>query len=73
MRLLVDVMGSEHIMLGSDFPYPLGERPAGNLIRTAEFLTQEQRRQMLSTNAHKFLGMQARYGAVATAHAQAAD
>ena len=57
LQLLLDVMGSEHIMLGSDFPYPLGERPAGNLIRQAEFLTQEQRGQLLSGNAQRFLGM----------------
>jgi aminocarboxymuconate-semialdehyde decarboxylase len=50
-------MGSEHIMLGSDFPYPLGERPAGNLIRQAPFLTEEQQIQILSKNAQKFLGM----------------
>jgi aminocarboxymuconate-semialdehyde decarboxylase len=50
-------MGSEHIMLGSDFPYPLGERPAGNLIRQAEFLTNEQQRQMLGGNAQQFLGI----------------
>jgi len=57
LRLLTDVMGSEHIMLGSDFPYPLGERPAGNLIRKSAFLTQEQQSQILSSNAQKFLGM----------------
>jgi aminocarboxymuconate-semialdehyde decarboxylase len=57
LRLLTDVMGSEHIMLGSDFPYPLGERPAGNLIRKSAFLTREQQSQILSSNAQKFLGM----------------
>lgn len=56
LRLLVDVMGSERIMLGSDFPYPLGEDPAGTLIRNASFLDQEQRLQMLSRNAQTYLG-----------------
>jgi aminocarboxymuconate-semialdehyde decarboxylase len=71
LRLLVDVMGSENIMLGSDFPYPLGERPAGNLIRRAEFLTPEQRRQLLSGNAHRFLGIDAGYGSGTITQAQA--
>lgn len=56
LRLLVDVMGSERIMLGSDFPYPLGEDPAGTLIRNASFLNKEQRLQMLSRNAQTYLG-----------------
>lgn len=56
LRLLMDVMGSQRIMLGSDFPYPLGESPAGSLISNAKFLSKEQRLQMLSTNAQEYLG-----------------
>ncbi|NKX55574.1 amidohydrolase family protein [Arthrobacter mobilis] len=56
LRLLTDTLGAEHIMLGSDFPYPLGEQPAGNLIRRAGFLTGQQREAMLGRNALRFLG-----------------
>lgn len=56
LRLLVDTLGHENIMLGTDFPYPLGESPAGSLIRSASFLSQEQREAMLGGNALRFLG-----------------
>lgn len=58
LRLLVDVMGAERVMLGSDYPYPLGESPAGDLVRRAGFLTDEQRRAILGGNALRFLGAQ---------------
>jgi aminocarboxymuconate-semialdehyde decarboxylase len=56
LRLLVDVLGEDQIVLGSDYPYPLGERPAGQVVRTAEFLSDEQRDKLLSGNAMRFLG-----------------
>jgi aminocarboxymuconate-semialdehyde decarboxylase len=55
LRLLTDTMGVDRILLGSDYPYPLGERPVGNVIRTASFLTEEQRTRILSENAREFL------------------
>jgi aminocarboxymuconate-semialdehyde decarboxylase len=58
LRLLVDTIGHENIMLGTDFPYPLGESPAGQLIRTAGFLDHGQREAMLGGNALQFLGGQ---------------
>ena len=56
LRLLVDTMGEDQIVVGSDYPYPLGERPAGKVVRDAEYLTDEQRDKLLSTNALRFLG-----------------
>ena len=32
LRLLVDMMGTERIMLGSDHPFPLGEAPIGAVV-----------------------------------------
>src|SRR5690606_23963710 len=32
LRLLVDTMGSERVLVGSDYPYPLGERPVGSVV-----------------------------------------
>jgi aminocarboxymuconate-semialdehyde decarboxylase len=55
LRLLVDTLGEDQVMVGSDYPYPLGERPAGNVVRSAEFLTDEQREKLLSRNALRFL------------------
>ncbi|GIM97068.1 amidohydrolase family protein [Paractinoplanes toevensis] len=55
LRLLVDTMGEDRVVVGSDYPYPLGERPAGNVVRTASFLTETQRTKLLTANAERFL------------------
>ena len=31
LRLLVDTLGADHVLLGSDYPYPLGEAEAGHV------------------------------------------
>jgi aminocarboxymuconate-semialdehyde decarboxylase len=56
LRLLVDVMGEDRVLLGSDYPYPLGERPVGEVVRKAGFLTPDQREKLLGGNAFRFLG-----------------
>ncbi|WP_283132723.1 amidohydrolase family protein [Rhizohabitans arisaemae] len=56
LRLLVDTVGVDHVMLGSDYPYPLGESPVGSLIREATFLTDDDRAALLGGNALRFLG-----------------
>ncbi|WP_055715579.1 amidohydrolase family protein [Streptomyces torulosus] len=57
LRLLVDVLGVENVLLGSDYPYPLGERPAGQVVRKAQFLTDADRALLLGGNAAKFLSL----------------
>lgn len=56
LRLLVDTVGAERVMVGSDYPYPLGERPAAGLVRRSEFLDDADRRRILHGNAESFLG-----------------
>jgi aminocarboxymuconate-semialdehyde decarboxylase len=56
LKLLADVMGEDHVMLGSDYPYPLGEEHIGELIRKSEFSTQAKQK-MLGGNAVKFFGL----------------
>lgn len=56
LRLLVDTLGEDQIMLGSDYPYPLGERPVGQVVRTADFLSTDQQEKLLAGNAARFLG-----------------
>jgi len=55
LRLLIETMGEDQVLLGSDYPYPLGERPVGQVVHSADFLTDEQRGKLLSTNARRFL------------------
>ncbi|HLU45772.1 MAG TPA: amidohydrolase family protein [Natronosporangium sp.] len=56
LRLLVETLGEDRVMVGSDYPYPLGERPIGQVVRRADFLTDQQRAKLLSGNALRFLG-----------------
>jgi len=55
LRLLIDTLGQDHVMLGSDYPYPLGEQVPGTVIRSAA-LTDQARTALLSANAARFLG-----------------
>ena len=57
LRLLVDTMGADRVMVGSDYPYPLGERPAGAVVRKAGFLSEDDRTKLLRDNAIRFLGL----------------
>ena len=56
LRLLIDTLGANRVMLGSDYPYPLGERPSGALIRAASGLDDSVRSALLGGNARVFLG-----------------
>ncbi|WP_370461420.1 amidohydrolase family protein [Micromonospora sp. Llam0] len=55
LRLLVDTMSADRVLLGSDYPYPLGERPVGAVIDKADFLTADQRAALSGGNAYRFL------------------
>lgn len=57
LRLLVDVCGRDRVMLGSDYPFPLGEEVVGELIRTADGFDDELRSELLGANAVEFLGL----------------
>lgn len=54
LRLLVEVMGEERVMLGSDYPFPLGELRVGRLAREARCLSDESRAKILGGNAERF-------------------
>ncbi|MFJ3055466.1 amidohydrolase family protein [Herbaspirillum sp. NPDC087042] len=56
LELLVDVMGEERVMLGSDYPYPLGEQKIGQLVRDARFSARTHAR-LLGGNARTFFGL----------------
>lgn len=57
LQLLIDVMGEDRVMLGSDYPFPLGEARVGKLIRDMKGLGTGARRKLLSGNAKRFLGL----------------
>ena len=57
LRLLTEVMGVDRIMLGSDYPFPLGEARIGSLIREAGLFDAAQQEHMLRGNALAFFGL----------------
>lgn len=57
LRVLVDTLGAERVLLGSDYPYPLGEVPVGAVVTAADWLTAEQAAAIRGGNARRFLGL----------------
>jgi aminocarboxymuconate-semialdehyde decarboxylase len=59
LGLLIKTMGEDRVMLGSDYPFPLGEQQVGALIRGDRTLTARVRGKLLQTNAAAFFGLPA--------------
>jgi aminocarboxymuconate-semialdehyde decarboxylase len=58
LRLLVEVCGEDKVMLGSDYPFPLGEEIVGELIRNGDGFDASVRSKLLGANAVSFLGLE---------------
>ncbi len=56
LRHLLHVLGQDRIMLGSDYPFPLGEDRPGQLIRSMPDLDARVTERLLSGSAIEFLG-----------------
>jgi aminocarboxymuconate-semialdehyde decarboxylase len=61
LDLLVAVMGPDHVMLGSDYPYPLGELEIGKLIRNMTTLDDTIKSGLLGGNAETFFHFNLEY------------
>ena len=57
LRLLVSVMGEERILMGSDYPFPLGEIEPGRVIDESSHLSDRARHALLAGNADRFFGL----------------
>ncbi|MCX4878631.1 amidohydrolase family protein [Streptomyces sp. NBC_00847] len=57
LRLLVDVMGTDRVLLGTDYPFPLGEAEPGALIRASR-LNPTGQNALLAGNAVRLFGLQ---------------
>jgi aminocarboxymuconate-semialdehyde decarboxylase len=56
LQFLVGTMGADRVMLGSDYPFPLGEERVGQLIRQSN-LTHDAKTKLLGGNAAPFLAL----------------
>lgn len=54
LDLLVGVMGDDRVMLGSDYPFPLGERHIGALVGGSSTLSDGSKERILHGNAQAF-------------------
>ncbi|MDZ7839585.1 MAG: amidohydrolase family protein [Gammaproteobacteria bacterium] len=57
LKLLVDVMGSERVMFGTDYPFPLGEEDMASLVRTAPEFGNDCKARILGLNAQEFFSL----------------
>ena len=57
LQFLVGTMGDGRVMLGSDYPFPLGEHRVGSLIRSSH-LPEHAKALLLGGNAVSFLGLE---------------
>jgi aminocarboxymuconate-semialdehyde decarboxylase len=57
LRLLAEIMGAERVMLGSDYPFALGEPQIGLLVSEAPFLSPAERQRLLGGNAQTFFNL----------------
>ena len=54
LRLVMEVMGGERVMFGTDYPVPLGEQDMGALIRSATSISPDEQSKILGLNAKSF-------------------
>ncbi|MGF0241815.1 amidohydrolase family protein [Rhodococcus sp. IEGM1300] len=57
LKLLVEVMGSDRVMLGSDSPFPLGEQRIGSGVIEHPELDAQAKARILGSNAQAFFGL----------------
>ena len=57
LALLVNVMGEERVMLGSDYPFPLGEQRIGALIRDSNTFSAATKSRLSGGNAVDFFNL----------------
>jgi aminocarboxymuconate-semialdehyde decarboxylase len=56
LDMLVKLVGEDHIVLGSDYPFPLGEHEPGKLIQSMPY-SKSTRQKLLHKNALNWLGI----------------
>jgi len=57
LKHVVNVFGRDKVVLGTDYPFPLGEQKPGKLIESIEDFDEITKAKMLGGNALEFLGI----------------
>ncbi len=57
LRYMLDLFTADRIMLGSDYPFPLGEHHPGELIASMDDISVQARERLLHGSALEFLGI----------------
>jgi aminocarboxymuconate-semialdehyde decarboxylase len=57
LKYIVELFGAKKVCLGTDYPFPLGESPAGDLVRSVYAEDLETQAQIFETAALEWLGM----------------
>jgi aminocarboxymuconate-semialdehyde decarboxylase len=57
LRLLVEKMGEDRVMFGTDYPFPLGEQKMGRLVREASVISDQAKQKILAENASAFFNI----------------
>ena len=60
LNLLIEKFGKDKIMLGTDYPFPLGELEPGKLIESSDY-EKETKDMLLSINSLDWLGLPHNY------------
>jgi aminocarboxymuconate-semialdehyde decarboxylase len=56
LQYVIDLVGADKVMQGSDYPFPLGEAVPGELVRSAP-LTKDEKEKVLGLSAKSWLGL----------------
>ncbi|XP_051841738.1 2-amino-3-carboxymuconate-6-semialdehyde decarboxylase isoform X1 [Antechinus flavipes] len=58
LKLLTEVIGKDKVLLGTDYPFPLGDLEGGKLIESMEEFDDETKDKLKAGNALAFLGLE---------------
>jgi len=67
LKFLIDTMGEDRVLLGSDYPFPLGEQRIGDLVAHHPDLSPSTKAKILCSNAQRFFDLPESAGLRATA------
>ena len=58
LKYIIDLVGEDRVLLGSDYPFPLGEAFPGQLIHSMNELSPGTKEKLLTSNAFAWLGLE---------------